>query len=372
MIPENSMKTSPLLHTALAAGMLTTTACAQTSRVYFGTSNSKGIYFADLDTTSGALTPPALAAETTEAGFIAIHPNKRFLYSTDIAAFSINDDGTLSLLNTQTPKGRDCCHVSIDQTGQCLMAAYYGSGAVGAFKIKEDGSLSDADSFHQHEGTGEHPQRQTAPHAHSIIPNPANTHAYAPDLGIDKVMIYSLDSDAGTLSEPSFATVPGGSMGPRHMKWSASGQFAYVLNELDLSISVFKPGRDAGSLEFIRTVSTCPEGADKSDMLSAEIRIHPSGKFIYASNRDLTKQGRDSISIFTRFEDGFQRLETVPAEVWIPRNFNIDPTGKWMLVGGQQSNDIALFKVDPATGRLEFTGTRVPFDGSPICIEFLD
>ncbi|HSR88179.1 MAG TPA: lactonase family protein [Pontiella sp.] len=366
------MKTSPLLNTALAAGMLTTTACAQTSRVYFGTSNSKGIYFSDLDTKTGALTPPALAAETTGAGFIAIHPNKHMLYSTDIAAFRINSDGTLTLINKLTPKGRDCCHISIDQTGQCLMAACYGSGSVSAFRIREDGSLSDLSSYHQHAGSGDHPQRQTGPHAHSIIPNPANTHAYAPDLGIDKIMIYKLHPGTGTLTEPAFACIPGGSMGPRHMKWSTDGSFAYVLNELDLSISVFRPGKDAGSLVFIRTVSTLPEKADKSDMLSAEIRIHPNGQFIYASNRDLTKQGRDSISVFTRYEDGFQRLGTVPAEVWMPRNFNIDPTGQWMLVGGQWSNDIAIFKVDPATGLLRFTGTRIPFDGEPICIEFLD
>lgn len=372
MNPENAMKNNPLLHTALAAGMLASTAHAQTSRVYFGTSNSKGIYFADLDTKTGTMTAPILAAETTGAGFITIHPNKQFLYSTGIAAFRINEDGTLTLIDTQASEGRDTCHVSIDQTGQCLMAAYYSSGAVGAFKIKEDGSLSDADSYHQHEGAGEHPQRQTAPHAHSIFPNPANTHAYAPDLGIDKIMIYRMDPDAGTLSKPSFAAVPGGSMGPRHMKWSEDGQSAYVLNELDLSVSVFRPGKNSGSLEFIQTVSTLPEGADKTDMLSAEIRIHPTGKFVYASNRDLTKQGRDSITIFTRYEDGFQRLDTVPAEVWMPRNFNIDPSGKWMLVGGQWSNDIALLKVDPATGLPESTGTRVPFDGEPICIEFLD
>jgi 6-phosphogluconolactonase len=372
MIPENAMKNNPLLNTALAAGMLTTTAYAQTNRVYFGTSNSKGIYFADLNTQTGALTTPTLAAETTGAGFIAIHPNRQMLYSTGLAAFRINDDGTLSLLSSQAPAGRDCCHVSIDQTGLCLMAAYYGSGAVGAFRINEDGSLSDPKSYHQHEGSGDHPQRQAEPHAHSIIPNPANTHAYAPDLGIDKIMIYKIDAGTGTLSEPSFATVPGGGMGPRHMKWSADGHYAYVLNELDLSISVFRPGKHAGSLEFIRTVSTLPEGSDKSDMLSAEIRIHPNGRFVYASNRDLTRQGRDSITVFARFEDGFQRLETVPAEVWMPRNFNLDPTGKWMLVGGQWSNDIAVLKADPSTGLLESTGTRIPFDGEPICIEFLD
>ena len=145
-----------------------------------------------------------------------------------------------------------------------------------------------------------------------------------------------------------------------------------MLNELDSSLSVFKPGKNAGSMEFIQTLSTLPGNADKEDMAGAEIRIHPNGNFVYASNRDLTEQGRDSISVFSRFEDGFQRLETTPAQVWFPRNFNIDPTGQWMLVGGQKSHDIAIFKVAPKTGQIEYTGTKLPFDGGPICIEFLD
>ncbi len=365
------MKTHPLVHAALATGMLATTAYAQTSRVYFGTSDSKGIYVADLDTKTGALTMPVLAVEATGAGFIAIHPNKRFLYSTDVSAFRINDNGTLSRLNTQTTEGRGCCHVSVDQTGQCLMAAYYDSGAVASFQIREDGSLSAAKSLHQHTGTGEHAQRQAGPHAHSIAPNPANTYAYAPDLGIDRIMIYKLDAENGWITPAGAAVVPGGSMGPRHMKWSADGQYAYVLNELDLSVSIFK-AVDDGQLEFIKTVSTLPDGYDKAEMTSAEIRIHPNGKFLYASNRDLTDRGRDSISVFSRFEDGLQRLETIPAQVWIPRNFNIDPSGEWLLVGGKQSHNIALFKVDPTTGLIEFTGTKVPFDGGPICIDFLN
>ena len=155
------------------------------------------------------------------------------------------------------------------------------------------------------------------------------------------------------------------------MKWDAAGTYAYVLNELDLSISVFK-AVDEGQMEFIETVSVLPKDADKNRLSCAEIRIHPSGKFIYASIRDLAKQGRDSISIFTRFEDHFQRLETTSAEVQIPRNFNLDPSGKWLLACGQNSNDIAIFSVDKKTGLIHFTGEKVSFEGRPICIEFLD
>ncbi|MDF7807100.1 lactonase family protein [Pontiellaceae bacterium B12219] len=354
-----------------AASLLCTGAQAEFERVYIGTKNSKGIYFADLDSSTGKLTTPTLAAETEDCGFIAIHPDKELLYSTGVGAFKINSDGTLTHLNTQTTDGINACHISLDATGKCAMVAYYSSGSIASFQLLEDGSLSSAKSFHQHEGSGEHPTRQTQPHAHSIFINPDNTYAYASDLGIDKIMIYKLNPTAGTLTPASEVVIPGGSIGPRHLKWNADGSRVYLLNELDLSITLLKPLAD-GQLEVIETVSTLPEDTDKSDITCAEIRIHPNGKFIYASNRDLTEQGRDSISIFSRSEDGFQRLETVPAEVWIPRNFNIDPTGKWMLVGGKKSNDIAIFSVDPQSGLIKFTGNKVPFEGAPTCFEFMD
>ena len=375
------MKTN-LIQTTLATSLISLAACAQSSRVYFGTSQSRGIYFANLDSNTGTLSEPQLAIELESPGFIVIHPHKKFLYSTSsglsgeknggVAAMKINGDGTLSLLNKQSSQGRNPCHVDIDATGQCLMVANYGSGSVASFQIMEDGSLSEAQSVHQHKGSGANPKRQEGPHAHSIFPNPENTFAYAPDLGTDQVMIYQLDPSKGTLTAAGAAQVPGGGMGPRHMKWSADGKHAYVLNELNSSVSVFKPGAANGSLEFIQTVSTLPDGAGKEEMACAEIRIHPNGKFIYASNRDLTEKGRDSISVFTHCEDRFQRLGTTPAEVWIPRNFNIDPSGQWMLVGGQRSHDIALFRIDPATGHIQSSGSPVSFDGGPICIEFLD
>ncbi len=368
----------------IAAGSIVLTTVAKSQRVYFGTNNGRGIYVAELDAKNGDLSTPRLAAEVIRPGFLAIHPTGRFLYSIcygqglekkgGVAAFKINPDGTLSQLNVQTSDGRGPCHVSVDKTGQCLMVAYYGSGGVASFQIEKDGSLSEARSAHQHTGSGAHPKRQQGPRAHSIFPNPENTHAYAPDLGIDKVIIYTLDPEAGTLTDPMSADVPGGSMGPRHMKWSDDGAYAYVLNELSQSVSVFKPGKMAGSLEHLTTVPTLPEGADREGILCSEIRIHPNGRFVYVANRDVIGKGRDSLTVFSSFahKKGFHRLETIPAEVSVPRNFNVESSGKWMLVGGQKSADIAIFKIDAKTGQLTFTGTKVPFDGGPICIEFLD
>ncbi|MCF7816577.1 MAG: lactonase family protein [Kiritimatiellales bacterium] len=358
-------------HIALATVLFAAPVLAEPVRVYFGMQAGAGIHVAELDDETGELSAPRLAVKTKNAGFIAIHPNRRFLYSTGVEAFRINADGSLTSMGSVDSGGKGCCHVGIDATGQCLMAANYGSGGVASFRILEDGSLSEARSIHAHEGSGAHPVRQTQPHAHSIVPNPANTFAYAPDLGIDKVVVYTLDPAAGVLEPSGAAVVPGGAMGPRHMKWSTDGRIAYVLNELDLGVSLFRPGPAAGSLEFIRTVSVLPACADKENMTSAEIRIHPGGRFIYASTRDLSGQGRDSISVFSCFEDGFRLLETVPAQTRVPRNFNIDPSGKWMLVGGQKSGDVAIFRIDPATGHPEFTGRKVAIPGGPICIEFL-
>ena len=360
-----------IVSAAISTAVLCSAASAKLERVFIGTNKSKGIYFADLNPQTGQLTKPVLSVATKGCGFLAIHPNKKLLYSTGAASFKINNDGTLTHLNTQTTEGGGACHINIDKTGQCAMASYYGGGAVASFQVLEDGSLSEAKSFLQHKGSGEHLKRQDKPHAHSIFIHPDNTYAYVPDLGIDKIMIYKLDPAAGTLTPAGEAEVPGGSMGPRHMKWNSDGSIAYVLNELDLSVSIFKATAD-GQLEFVKTSSSLPDGFDKTEMTASEIRIHPNGRFIYASNRDLTEKGRDSITVFTRFEEDFQRLEVVPSTVWISRNFNIDPSGEWMLVGGMKSNDIAIFEVNSKTGHLTFTGDKIPFEGGPICFEFLD
>jgi 6-phosphogluconolactonase len=354
----------------LVTHALITLSTTLAQRVYFGSSNSKGIYFADFNADSGTLSIPKLAIEADGAGFITLSPDEKCLYSTGVASFKINPDGSLAQISSQQTGEKGSCQVSTDQTGKMLMTAYYSSGSVASFKVGKNGSLSEAVSLHRHEGKGEHPHRQKKAFGHSIFPNPANTHAYAADLGADKVFIYKMNPEAGSLTPAGEAVVPGGAMGPRHMKWNADGSLLYVLNELDLSVSIFSAEAD-GQLKFIKTESVLPEGSDKEKMTCAEIRIHPNGKWIYTSNRDLTEEGRDSMTVFSRHEDGFKRIETVSAEVWIPRNFNIDPTGKWLLVGGQKSNNIAIFKIDPTTGRLTFTDQKVPFEGGPICIEFL-
>jgi 6-phosphogluconolactonase len=374
-----------LSRTLLTLTLLFSTACAEPTRAYFGTGRGgEGIYTATFDTATGTLSPITLAAAIEFPGFLAIHPNQQFLYSTNaefdkpntggVAAFRIHHDGSLSLLNQQPTIGTGACHLSIDATGQSVIAVNYASGTLAAFKINKDDSLTPATSTHQHTGSGEHPKRQDGPHPHSAFIHPNNQYVYVPDLGTDKVMIYSLDSEQGTLTPAGHADVPGGSQGPRHMKFSKDGKHAYVLNELSLTLATYSVNPGNGQLDHTETISVFTEGnAQELDTMScAEIRIHPNGKWIYASTRDLEGQGRDTLSTFQRTQDGtLQLIANTPASVHFPRNFNIDPTGQWLIAAGQRSSTLAIFSIDPTTGALALKRTNIPFVGQPTCVEFL-
>ncbi|MEM7395221.1 MAG: beta-propeller fold lactonase family protein, partial [Verrucomicrobiota bacterium] len=207
---------------------------------------------------------------------------------------------------------------------------------------------------------------------HAILPGPDNRLAYSPDLGIDKVVIYKLDASKGALTPAGDASVAPGS-GPRHMKFGRDGGYAYVLNELLLTVSAFKRDGASGQLEPIQTLSTVADDTNRDGLSCSEIRVHPNGKFIYAATRDWSKTGKDAITVYSRANaKGFERVQIAPAAVSVPRNFNLDPSGRWLLAGGQVSKEVAVFKVDPDSGKLSFTGDKGPFEGGPICLEFLE
>jgi 6-phosphogluconolactonase len=356
-----------------------TAATSAAGPVYFGASQGQGIYVADFNSATGQLSDPVLALRINKPGFVALHPSQPFLYATTegkgpndgaVAAMRIHSDGTLSLIGTQPSQGRGPVHLSLDPTGRVLLVANYGGGSVASFQVLDDGSLSEARSVHQHVGKGEHPERQRGPHPHAIITHPAGTHAYAPDLGADRVMIYQLDTASGALAPAGRVEVVGEAMGPRHVVWAPDGRLAYVINELDLSLSVFRTGDTPAELEHVETVTIGPEIRGAEGLTGAEIQLHPTRPYLYASVRDLSGQGRDSISLLERGSDGLRWIATIPAEVAVPRSFTLDPSGRWMLVGGQRSQDLAIFAIDQDSGRPAFTGTRVPFDGGPISIAF--
>jgi len=353
--------------------------------VYVGTYSgpkSEGIYAYRLDLASGKCTPLGLAAKVKNPSFMAVHPTQKFLYSVSeiedrdgkptggVSAFAIDKaTGKLAPLNEQSSEGRGPCHVTVDKTGRVAMVANYGGGSVASLPIGEDGKLAPAASAIQHAGSSVNKQRQEAPHAHSINPSPDNAFAVAADLGLDKVLVYKLDPSAGTLTAnepPSASTAPGA--GPRHFAFHASGKYAYVINEMDCTVTAFDYDAKRGKLTPKQTVSNLP-GDEKvmEGYSTAEIQVHPSGKFVYGSNR-----GHDTLSVFAVNEkDGtLKQIQNVSTEGSTPRGFGIDPTGAYLLAGNQASDTITVFKIDAKTGELKSTGEKLEV-GSPVCVKFV-
>lgn len=353
--------------------------------VYFGTytgKKSQGIYVSRLDVATGKLSAPELAAESPSPTFLAVHPRRATLYAVErpvlvaanevragaVSAYAVDlATGKLSLRNTQSSRGAGPCHVSVDQSGRCVLVANYAGGSIAALPAKDDGSLGEATAFIQHTGSSVNKQRQQAPHAHWIDVAPDNRFAFVCDLGLDKIMIYRLDAGECSLTpnEPAFAQVKPGA-GPRHMAFHPNGAFAYVINEMGNTVTVFDYVAATGALQEIQTVPTLPDDFSGNNTTS-EVEVHPSGRFLYGSNR-----GHDSIVVYA-VEQSSGRLTFVEhrsTQGKTPRNFAIDPTGQWLLAANQGTDNVVVFRIDTRTGRLTPAGQTVEV-GAPVCIKFV-
>ncbi|MFT5303043.1 MAG: 6-phosphogluconolactonase [Mariniblastus sp.] len=348
--------------------------------VWIGSSQA-GIYHFTLDTKTGKLSSPTIVSDSTGAGFLALHPNGNVLYATDrvaggsVAAFAIGDSDqgnpagrkTLRLLSKlPTGDGGAAC-VAIDPTGRVLTSAHYGGGSVSSYLVNPDGDLNQRVEVIEHGvGAGVVGKRQDNAHPHWVGTSPDNRFLMVPDLGLDRVVVYALDHASAELKLHAKIEVPPGS-GPRHMKFHPNGKYAYVLNELSLTVSVFEYGAEDASFKNIQLIETLsPEDKDRFLNSAAEIRVHPSGKFVYSSNR-----GHDSISVFS-VDPSTGKLRFVEHEAIrgaCPRNFNLDPSGKWLIAAGQHSNTLALFEIDQTTGKLTFARKSLNVQ-APICVLF--
>jgi 6-phosphogluconolactonase len=351
--------------------------------VYVGTytgEKSKGIYSSRLDMKTGELSPPKLAAETPNPTFLAVHPNNKVLYAANetskfngkpsgaVTAFSIDPaSGTLTLLNQQLSGGAGPCHVALDHSGKVALVANYGGGSIASYPITSDGSLGEVATFIQHQGTSVNPQRQEGPHAHCINVDPNNKFVLATDLGLDKVLVYKLDLATARLvpNDPPFGSLPKGA-GPRHFAFSRDGHYCYVINELNCTLSAFSYNPRTGTLKELQTVSTLPGERERKDS-TAEIEVHPSGKFLYGSNR-----GHNTIVVFgiNSRTGKLTLVEHQSTQGKTPRNFGIDPTGKYLLAANQDSDNVLVFNIDQSSGKLNPTGHQVQV-GGPVCIKFI-
>ena len=364
-------------------GTTSVAAAPKMLRVYVGTytrkGGSKGIYLSDLDLASGKLTSPRVAATTDNPTFLALSPDGRFLYAAGgrltvdgktvgaVTAFAIDRaTGMLKQLNRLSSRGDGPCHVTVDAAGRHALAANYSSGSVVCLPIGPDGRLGPATAVVQHAGSSVNTRRQRGPHAHSINLDVANRFAFAADLGADKLFVYRFDRAKGTLTPndpPAVTLAPGA--GPRHFAFHPGGRFAYVINELNSTVTAMAYDPVRGVLAKVQTVTTLP--ADYAGTNStAEVQVHPSGRFLYGSNR-----GHDSLAIFA-IDPKTGRLtpkgwQSIGGKT--PRNFRIDPTGRYVLAAGQNSNSVVAFRIDSATGQLAPAGSRITVP-VPVCVKF--
>lgn len=358
------------------------TAPAKRSRVYVGTytdgGKSRGIYLLELDPATGALTAPSLVGEAVNPSYLAIQPGGQHLLAVNevgnfggkrtgsVASFAIDPaSGKLTPINQQPTGGAGPCFITIDRDGKAALVANYGGGSVAALAIGPDGRVGPPTSFIQHQGKGTNPNRQEGPHAHSINLDAENRFAIAADLGLDKLLIYRFDAGALTPHDPPFATLAPGS-GPRHLALHPDGRHAYVINELNSTVTAFDYDPEKGTLKDRQTITTLP--ADfRGANYPADIHVHPSGKFLYGSNR-----GHDSIAAFAidPKSGALQAIGQTPTGGKNPRNFAIDPSGRILLAANQDTNNINTFLIDPETGRLKPSGHSIEVP-KPVCLQLI-
>ncbi len=343
--------------------------------IYFGTytrTTSKGIYAVRLDGDTGSLSAPILVAEATNPAWITLSPDKKHLYTisgTKGQAIGFNVDaasGKLTPLGaTASPAAASPSHLAVDATGRVLFAANFAEGYLSTIPINGDGTLGEP-SVTRHQGKSVNPTRQDRPHVHSVTLSPDNRFVIVCDLGLDKIFTYAVDPVAGksTPASPPFVSTEAG-VGPRHFKFGVDGRHAYVINELASSITAFDYDPASGALTSRQSVSTLPPGA-KLTTTTAEIRVHPSGKVLYGSNR-----GHDSIAVFAiNASDGLLTpVEIVASGGKVPRNFALSPDGKWLVCAHQDSGNVTVFRVDPTTGRLTPTANTASVPMA-VCVLF--
>lgn len=357
----------------------------RSQRIYIGTytgTRSLGIYTAEFNPTTGKLSTPELAAPSKNPTFLALHPRLSVLYAVEeisnfrggheggVSAFSIDGKtGRLTLLNQQPSGGAGPCHLCVDQAGRYLVVANYNSGSVAEFPLEADGRLGGVSAIVQHKGSSINHDRQSGPHAHFVATDPSNKLVMVCDLGLDEVLTYDLFPSNGELPLHAVDSVKPGS-GPRHLAFSPNRRFVYLINELASTLTAYvlhdhmAAGHDE-RLQEVQTVSLLPAEFRGSN-IAAEVQVHPSGHFVYGSNR-----GNDSIAVFA-VDAKTGRLTFVDRQSTLgrtPRHFTFHPSGQWLLVENQDSNNIVVFRVDPATGRLKTSEGQVEV-GAPVCLVF--
>lgn len=365
--------------------LVLTVPVAAKTLVYFGTytgSGSKGIYRSILDEKTGELSDLVLAAELENPSFLVVSPDQKYLFAVSengkfkgkegggVSSFAIGKDGGLTLISQVNSGGGAPCHISTDPQGKCLLVANYMGGSISSYQIAADGKLVSpaAGGFIQHEGQGAQLPRQASPHAHSVNVGPTGKRAYVADLGLDKVLIYKLDAAGGMIAPntPPFLKLPDAT-GPRHFSFHPSGKWAYTNLEMSLQVAALSHDAKTGALAVLEIELTVPEGTERKGNSTAECLVHPTGKWVYVSNR-----GHNSIAAFA-IDQKTGKLDFIERESTqgkTPRNFGIDPSGKFLITGNQGSGNVVVLKINQDTGSLDPIGHEIEVP-DPVCIRFV-
>ncbi len=366
-----------LTTTTLAILGLTASVSAEIRHVYFGTGGpgAKGIYRSTFDSEKGSLTPAKLAHEIGSPGFLALSPDGTKLYAAatkdnvgGIAAYRVGEDGSLEFFHFEPTGDGGAAHVAVHPSGRFLLTAQYGGGSTSLLPLDGEGKPGTA-TVSEHEGGSKVVEgRQDSPHPHYCGFSPDGKFALIPDLGLDSVVIYAIDPDKPAITKHGFAeSVAGG--GPRHLKFSKDGKFIYLLNELSLSTTVFAWDAASGTAKALSTTPALSEETKAAESFNsaAEIVLHPSGTFVYSSNR-----GHDTVTVYATKEGGaaLEVIQVQPVRGAFPRNINLDPSGEWLLAAGADSHTVAVHAVAPDSGRLTYQRGAIIQVPAPICIVF--
>ncbi len=345
---------------------------------YFGTGGpgAKGIYRATFDTASGKLSPADLAAEIGSPGFLALHPAGDKLYAVanfpggpGAVAYRIGKDGALETINTSPTGNGGGAHIGVHPSGKFLLTAQYGTGSVALFPLDADGRLGAAQLTRHEGGSRAVEKRQDTPHPHYCGFSPDGRFALVPDLGLDGIVIYRVNLAGPSIERHGLVPAVRGS-GPRHLKFSPDGKFIYLLNELSLAVTSYAWDAAAGTARQLGTVPALSEAAKAKESFNsaAEIVVHPSGRFLYSSNR-----GHDTVTAY-RADPATAALSVIqvqPVRGAFPRNINLSPDGGWLLAAGADSNTVSVHRVNAQTGELTYPTKGVINVPAPICILFV-
>ncbi|MET0637629.1 MAG: lactonase family protein [Chitinophagaceae bacterium] len=367
------------LFLVMAASMVLNAASAQSQYLLTGTytgGKSKGIYVYSFDNNTGRADSISMI-EASNPSFIAVSPDGKYVFAVHengkdgkggtISSYSFNKNlGQLRLINTQSTEGDYPCYVEVDKSGKWVFAANYGTGNFTIFPVSDSGSLGEASVKISHQGSGTVKDRQEGPHVHSTNISPDNKILFVADLGIDKVMIYSFNAQTGELiPAASVAAESRDGSGPRHMAFHPTHNWVYLMEEISGTVVAYE--QNADKLKEIQRISSIP--ADKKgDAGSADIHVSPDGKFLYASNR-----GDFNDLVIYQIDPKKGTLKTVGFQSTLgkgPRNFSIDPSGKFLLVANQNSDEVVIFNRDAKTGKLVPTSEKI-IVGNPVCLKWI-